>query len=128
MKKRLLAVASIALAACLSGCAHRNADYASGGGYYVDECEFGQDCYGGYGYTCVFFHSDAASARMAVNQVRRNHQARTVNPRVDVPGIAVDSSSGSSSASASAPAPAVSREPVVVAAPAVDRGSPRTRN
>jgi hypothetical protein len=123
MKTRLLAMASIALAASLSGCAHQNAGYAYGGGYAMEECEFGQDCYGGYQYTCVFV-PNGAPARMEVNPVRHSHSPRTLDPRFD----ATNSGSSSSSASASAPATTMSREPVVVAAPAVDRGTTRTRN
>lgn len=127
MRKWLLAVSSSVLALSLAGCAHQTGGGAYGVGY-LDECQFGDDCYyGGPQYTCVFFQPAAAPARMEITVARHSRSTRVVGPRDEGPGTY---GPGSSSATVSAPAsvPAVAREPVVVASPSVDRGSPRVHN
>jgi hypothetical protein len=133
MRKGILAVSSLFLALSLAGCAHQSGGYGYGGGGYLDDCEYAGDCYGGPQYTCVFYEWPApAPARMEINVARHFHSTRVVGPREG--GSSQDygpGSSSSSSSSASAPPasmPIVAREPVVMAAPSVDRGTPRAHN
>ena len=130
MRKRVLSVVSMLLALTLASCAHQ-AGGGYGGGFYYD-CEFGGDCYGPQ-YTCVFYQEPAAApARMEINVARHSHSTRVVGPREGSAPQDYGSSSSSSSASAPPPPatsmPIVARDPVVVAAPSVDRGSPRVHN
>lgn len=134
MPKRGLSVVSMLLALTLASCAHQaGGGYVYGGGGYFDDCEFGGDCYGGPQYTCVFYEWPAAvPARMEINVARHSHSTRVVGPRDGSTPQDYGSSSSSSSASAPPPSatsmPLVARDPVVVAAPSVDHGSPRPHN
>ena len=128
MRRWLPGVSLMFLALSMAGCAHQTGGYVGGG--YFEECEPGYDCYGGYQYTCVFFEPPASPTRLEINLAHRHGHTRLVHPRDEGPGTAPqDHGSGSSSANVSAPSmPTVAREPVVVAAPSVDRGSPRVHN
>ena len=132
MKKSLglLASVSILLTGSLSACAH-SSGYGGGGGSYLDDCGYDGDCYGGPQYTCVINEPVPAPMRMEIALAQRSHTTRTVGPRGDIGPAPSPSSSdgGSSSFTSTSSMPAtVSRAPVVVASPSVDRGSPRVPN
>ena len=130
MKKSSVLVTSILLTASLSACAH-STGYGGGGGAYLDDCGYDGDCYGGLQYTCVINEPVSAPMRMEIALAQRSHSTRTVGPRGEI-GPAPSSSDGgtsSYSSTSSMPAPStISRAPVVVASPSVDRGSPRVPN
>src|SRR5262245_49137390 len=98
----------LALGASLCGCATRGGGggaYAYGGGAFLDDCEFVEDCYGGRGYTCVFYqpYQAAAPARLDINLAARSRSPRVVEPRDTVlDSSRWDSGSGSSPMSGSA--------------------------
>ena len=132
MKRWLLALASIVLVASFCGCAHTGG-YASGGGAYFDDCVLDEDCYGGPQYTCVVYVPPAQmTTRMQLSLAERSHSTRILGPRGEPATAPSDSGSLTASPGTTAPsatsAPIISRGSVVVAAPAVDRGSPRVHN
>ena len=129
MKKSLILVASMVLAASLSGCAHTGGGYGGGGAYFED-CGYDGDCYGGPQYTCVFYEPVPAPARLeiALAFAQRSHATRTLGPRGEIGPAPSPSDSGSSFSSSTSAPSTVSRAPVVPASPAVDRGSPRVPN
>ena len=129
MKKSLglLASVSIVLTASLSACASSGG--YGGGGSYLDDCGYDGDCYGGPQYTCVINEPVPAPMRMEIALAQRSHVTRTVGPRGDIGPAPSPSDGGTSSFTGTSSAPAtVSRAPVVVASPSVDRGSPRVPN
>jgi len=128
MKRRLFAAAFAVLAVSLAGCAHTG---AGGGGAYYGDCGFDEDCYGGPQYTCVFNEEPVAMpARLDIFLAQRHAGPRIVGPRDSGPGMSSPDSSGSSvpSSSSTTSFSTVGREPVVLASPSVDRGSPRGHN
>jgi len=131
MKKFLLPMASLVLAASLSACAHTGGG-GGGGGAYFEDCGYDGDCYGGAQYTCVVNQPIPSPARMQVMLAEHNRSTHRVGPRGDPGRAATDGGTSSSSSSMSSPpsvsVPTVSRAPVVVASPSVDRGSPRAPN
>ena len=130
MKTRLLAAAFGFLAVSLAGCAHTG---GGGGGAYFGDCDFYDDCYGGRQYTCMVYEEpQAMQARMEISLAQRHSGPRIVGPRDSWRGTSSSDSSGSSVSSSTSTTSTsfstVGREPVVVASPSVDRGSPRAHN
>jgi hypothetical protein len=127
MRKWLLAASILSLLLSLTACAHQEAAYGYGGvGAFMEDCEFGQDCYAGPQYTCVFYQPPVAPARLAIAVARHRGSPRVVGPHEGMSGGS-GPSAPSTTTTYMPPAPAPARAPIVTASPSGGR-SPQTRD
>lgn len=127
MRKWLLPVSILSLLLSLTACAHQEAAYGyGGGGVFMDDCEYGQDCYAGPQYTCVFYQPPVAPARLAIAVARHRGSPRVVGPHEGMSGGSAGAPSTTTTYMPTQPV-SVSRAPIVTASPSGGR-SPQTRD